>query len=319
MRLSNIIRLKHSVKVILRNSTGGTFSFNLSDPITDRVGIVTATIPYPPTVAQIEYAIDMAILPDQKSCGEDVTSYCASTARAWQLGKSDTYFIAFVGERLNAGVSLSLNSADLENYYEEIFLNVTNDAIMKLSDVAYTNIDDLIIHMVSYYTWFLDDVFYYPVVLISISTKGFRGNVVGNIRGSTANHTYIDTLFGDESQSGGDQIFISSDANENHSTALSVEVLYGLLDYIRGELHIELNSGRHRLFVSDCFSEIPKGIGSNGFVEITNSSIINLVSNAVCMFCFNFPCVCWALIPILLIYRVMNLQIFSFLHPTVPG
>ena len=48
------------------------------------------------------------------------------------------------------------------------------------------------------------------------------------------------------------------------------------LDYLRGNsLHIELNNGRHRLYVSDCFSVIPKG-GSGGFVHITNSSITNL-------------------------------------------
>ena len=50
---------------------------------------------------------------------------------------------------LNAGVSLSLNSADLEDYYE--------GAILKISDVAYTNIDDLIIDMVSYYMSFVFD------------------------------------------------------------------------------------------------------------------------------------------------------------------
>ena len=147
---------------------------------------------------------------------------------------------------MNAGVSLSLNSESLENYYEEIFLNATNDAIMKNSDVAYTNVDDLIV------------------------TLGFEGNVVGNIRGTTANHTYIDI------QDGDDKIFISSDANENHATALTVEVLYGLLDYIEGDFHIEVNGGEHRLFVSDCFSLLPKGAGTNGFVEITNSSITNL-------------------------------------------
>ena len=224
-----------------------SFSFTLDDPTTARTDITTAAIPFPPTVQQIEYAIDMALLPDQKSCGELGNSTCASTVRAWQLGNSDTYIIIFAGERLNAGVSLALNSADLENYYEEIFLNVTNDAIMETSGVAYTNIDDLVIHI------------------------GFQGNVVGNIRGTSANHTYIETLFGED-----DKFFISSDANENHDTALSVDVLYGLLDYIRGDLHIELNSGRHRLFVSDCFSLIPKGAGTNGFLEITNSSIINL-------------------------------------------
>ena len=50
---------------------------------------------------------------------------------------------------LNAGVSLSLNSADLEDYYE--------GAVLKISDVAYTNIDDLIIHMVSNYMSFVFD------------------------------------------------------------------------------------------------------------------------------------------------------------------
>ena len=140
----------------------------------------------------------------------------------------------------------ALNSDGLNDYYEEIFLNVTNDPVKKTSDVAYTNIDDLIVFM------------------------QFPGNVVGNIRGSTANNTYIET------QNGDDKIFISSDANENHATALTAEVLYGLLDYIRGDLHIEVNEGRHRLFVSDCFSLIPKGADSEGFVEITNSSITNL-------------------------------------------
>ena len=243
----NPILPRESYLVILRNVTGGSFSFTLNDPLTNRTSITTATIPFPPTIDQIEYAIDMALLPDQKSCGELKNSTCASAVKAWQLGNSDTYIIIFAGERLNERVTLTLNSADLENYYEEIFLNVTNDAIMQTSGIAYTNIDDLVIHI------------------------GFQGNVVGNIRGTSATRTYIETLFGED-----DKFFISSDANENHDTALNVDILYGLLDYIRGDLHIELNTGRHRLFVSDCFSLIPKGAGSNGFIEITNSSITNL-------------------------------------------
>jgi hypothetical protein len=244
---TNPIHPRDSYLVTLRNATGGSFGFTLDDPLTGRVGITTAQIPYPPTVRQIEYAISMALLPDQKSCGWLNTSDCSTAVRAWQMGQSYTYFIAFMGQRLNEGVSLALNSENLENYYEETFLNTTNDAILKNSDVAYSNIDDLIIPL------------------------GYQGNVVGNIRGSSANHTYIEALAGED-----DKFFISSDANENHATALEVEVLYGLLDYIRGHVHIELNSGRHRLFVSDCFSEIPKGVGTNGFLEITNSSITNL-------------------------------------------
>ena len=153
--------------------------------------------------------------------------------------------IVFVGERLNAGVLLTLNGVDLDNFYCEIFRNETNDVLMKNSDVAYTNVDELRI------------------------TLGYQGDVVGNIRGTTAD-TFIETRDGD------DKFFIASDANENHETALPVRVLYGLLDYIEGDLHIDLNSGHHRLLVSDCFCVIPKGMGTAGFVEVTNSSIENL-------------------------------------------
>ena len=242
----NPILPRESYLLTLRDSTGGSFSLTLNDPVTSMLQNTT-DIPYPPTTSQIEYAIDITLLPDQKSCGSSSDSNCASTVKAWQLGNTDTYFISFLGERLNSGVTMSLNGDGLENYYEEIFLNTTNDPVKKNSDIAYTNVDDLFINM------------------------GFEDkDIVGNIRGSLANHTYIVT------QGGDDKIFMSSDANENHDTALEVEVLYGLLDYIRGELHIELNTGRHRLFMSDCFSEISKGVGTNGFVEITNSSITNL-------------------------------------------
>ena len=242
---TNPIQPRDSYLITLRNATGGTFNFILNDPVTGAER-VSSQIPYPPNITQIEYAIDEALVPDRKSCGSFSTSACASSARAMQLGNSDTYFIAFVGERLNTGVTLALNTSNLENYNEEIFLNATNNHVTMInSGVAYTNVDDLIVHL-------------------------GQGNIVANIRGTTANHTYI------ESQSGDDKFFISSDANENTDTALSVEVLYGLLDYIEGDLHIEFNSGRHRLFLSDCFSVHPKGVGTNGFVEITNSSIMNL-------------------------------------------
>ena len=133
--------------VVFRDATGGHFSFTLNDPLMDQYEITTANIPYPPTIDQIEYAIDMALLPDQKTCGSSGTSLCASTARVWQLGSSQTYFIAFLGERLNAGVSLILNGDNLENFQTEIFLNETNDVIKKMSDIAYTNIDDLVVNM----------------------------------------------------------------------------------------------------------------------------------------------------------------------------
>jgi hypothetical protein len=243
--VKNPILPRESFLVSLRNSTGGTFSFNLNDPITRRTGIKTAELPYTASVRQIENVLDFALIPNHKSCGRLNTSTCSSTARVWQLGKSDTFVVVFVGERLNTGVSLALNPGNLVNFSDEIFLNETNAVVMKNSDVAYTNIDELRI------------------------TLGYQGDVVGNIRGTTAD-TYIET------QDGDDKFFIASDANENHATALPVRVLYGLLDYIEGDLHLNLNAGQHRLLMSDSFSAIPKGVGSNGFAVLSNSSLINL-------------------------------------------
>ena len=56
---TNPIQPRESYLVTLRNATGGSFGFTLNDPLTARSGINTAQIPYPPTVGQIEYAIDM--------------------------------------------------------------------------------------------------------------------------------------------------------------------------------------------------------------------------------------------------------------------
>jgi hypothetical protein len=244
---NNPILPRDSFLVTFRDSTGGSFSFKLDDPMTGRTAISTADLAYPTTADDIENAIDSTLIPeaDKNSCGKSGTSQCSSTVRVWQLGKSDTFVIIFVGERLNAGVSLSLISTKLQNFNGEIFHNETSAVIMKNSDVAYTNVDELRI------------------------TLGYQGDVVGNIRGTTAD-TYIET------QGGDDKFFIASDANENQETALTASVLYGVLDYIEGDLHIDLKGGSHRLLVSDCFSAIPKGVGAAGPVEITNASIENL-------------------------------------------
>lgn len=206
---SNPTQPINSHLVTLRNATGGFFRFTLNDPMTERVGITTAQIPYPPTALQIEYAIDMALIPNRKSCGLFETSDCASSVRVWQLGNTDTYFVVFVGERLNAGCSLALSFDDLENYSQETFNNATNDAVMQNSGVAYTNIDELYIFM-------------------------GEGDIIGNIRGTSANLTHIET------SSGNDKFFIGSDANENHDTASNTEVLHGLLDYIEGKTKVKI-------------------------------------------------------------------------------
>jgi hypothetical protein len=92
---------------------------------------------------------------------------------------------------------------------------------------------------------------------------------VSNIRGTSA-ETFLVT------QEGYDKFFISSDANESALTANDTTVLYGFLDYIEEDVHIESNSGRHRLLMSDTFSTIPKGVGSNGMATLSNSALLDL-------------------------------------------
>ena len=94
-------------------------------------------------------------------------------------------------------------------------------------------------------------------------------DVVVNVRGTSA-ETFITT------QEGDDAIFISSDANENITTARSVDVLFGWLDYIEKDLHVMAQSGRHRLLLSDMFSPKSKGSGTLGAAELTRSSLTGL-------------------------------------------
>jgi hypothetical protein len=72
---------------------------------------------------------------------------------------------------------------------------------------------------------------------------------------------------------------VSSDADENATTAETVDRLFGVLDYIEKNLHIQCNRGRHRLLISDAFSSIAKGVGSRGPAMLTESSLENLNDN----------------------------------------
>jgi hypothetical protein len=80
-------------------------------------------------------------------------------------------------------------------------------------------------------------------------------------------------------QNGDDKAFVSSDADENVTTADSVDHLFGVLDYIEKDLHLICNGGRHRLLISDAFSSIAKGVSLNGPAVLTNSSLVNLAKN----------------------------------------
>ena len=135
----------------------------------------------------------------------------------------------------------------MENFYSETYLNSTNDILDVNSDVAYTNVERLDI-----YTG--------------------EQEIVVNVRGTSA-ETFIET------QDSDDRIFVSSDADLDVTNAESVDVLFGILDYVEEDLHFECNGGVHRLMISDVFSTIPKGVGTEGPAELTESSLLNLADN----------------------------------------
>jgi hypothetical protein len=156
--------------------------------------------------------------------------------------------VFFVGERLNAGTQIvSLNADSLDDFIGETFINRTNDVVEANSDVAYSNLEQLNIKM-------------------------GHSDVVVNVRGTSANTTIT-------TQEGNDKVFIGSDANEDGDSAGIAEVLYGVLDYIEKDLYIDVGGGRHRLLISDSFSNAAKGVGSDGSVLLTESSLTNLADD----------------------------------------
>lgn len=77
-------------------------------------------------------------------------------------------------------------------------------------------------------------------------------------------------------QTGDDTVFISSEANENITTARTVDVLLGWLDYIEQDLFVNVTTGRHRLLMSDEKSIYAKGSQTVPAV-LTSQSLTNLL------------------------------------------
>ena len=208
------------------------------------VGIASKVFQYPTSAAHIEEELNKLLTPQAKTCGKEFRSACAAAAKVWQLGSSDTFAIFFVGERLNEDVQLDLDSSGLINFSSETFNNRSHDILHMNSDVAYTNVDVLYVYM-------------------------GHEDTLSNIRGTSA-ETFIVT------QEGDDTFFLSSDANEVPDTADLADILLGHLDYLEKDLHIITQDGRHRLFMSDTFSAIPKGVGSAGHAVLSKDSLLNL-------------------------------------------
>lgn len=292
---------RDSYLISLRGATGGSFDLHIDDP----EGNITAkvTISLPIDVSAIEEAIDDAIFvngprscgltaaqkeqastttaeqgiattgtattraPGTTTAGEELITAtgtgttqapatttggeqgigmteCSLAVKVYKVG--DHLALFFVGERLNSGVELSLDTSLLTNYTSELFLNRTNDLIQKNSDVMYANLGRLDIDM------------------------GANISTVLNVRGTTATTTRIFTKEED------DFVFISSDANENPSTAETTDFLEGWCDYIEADLGIVANGGRNRLMISDESSSIAKGAASTNRMKLQNTSLTDI-------------------------------------------
>lgn len=246
--MTNPVLPQDSFLISLLNATGGSFTLSVEGPALIR-GKKNVSISYPTSAEMIELSLTTLLLggPYTKSCGKNNTSFCANPVAVRQLGGSDIFAIFFIGELLNANVSLSLDTQMLVDFRSEQYKNKTNDILFVSSDIAYTNVDIL---------------------------RAYTGkqDIVANVRGTSA-ETFI--VF----QNGDDKAFVSSDADASVTTADAVDHLFGVLDYIEKDLHLVCNGGRHRLLISDAFSTIAKGVTLNGPAVLTNSSLVNLAEN----------------------------------------
>ena len=251
---------RESYLINLRNASGGSLTLVVQDP-TDNSSLVdgiqanrTLTIEYPFNASVLEGWLQELLIPGSsnaetsKQCGELGTTKCSNAVRVWQLGDTDIFAIFFLGERLNSDVSIiKMDTYGLINFDGELFQNRSNDLLFKNSDVAYSTVDTLNIKM------------------------GHQ-NIVCNVRGTSA-ETFITT------QEGDDSIFISSDASVSVEEARSIPIIYGWLDYLHRNLHVEAGLGRHRLLMSDESSDVPKGHGIYGFAQLNSSSLKNLTDD----------------------------------------
>ena len=236
---------RYSYWLDFRGAVEGDFILEVTDSVT---GIkARKNVPYPLTAERLRDYIFYSIIPEgeESSCGELSTSPCAPVAKVVAVGEA--FAIFFVGERKLTGAEVNITStANLTNYTPEMFQNITQTIIQRNSDISYYNVEHLNVQM------------------------GGQSTVL-NVRGTTAK-TNIST------QEYNDFVFISSEANQNIDDAESVDVLSGWLDYMEGDLTVDVKGGRHRLLISDEKSSIPKGT-TDSKALLSESSLSNLAGN----------------------------------------
>lgn len=211
----------------LRGATGGSFKLLLNNS-------TKVEVPYPVSASVLENYIQRALIPEtdeRSSCGTESSSRCSNVVKVWSIG--ETFAVFFVGQELKTSMSLELFTDGLTSFEPEMFQNMTNDILLRNTDVVYGELE------------YLD-----------VNSMGTLETVV-NVRGTTA----ITTIY---TQGFDDKFFVSSEANQNIENAASVDFLHGWLDYLHEDVTLVAQSGRHRLMISDESSSISKGYDSNG-------------------------------------------------------
>ena len=131
----------------LRGATGGSFTLEVFDPLTNNT--TSEVVSFPVDERELETIIQRMIIPasvEGGSCGLHGTSKCTNAVKIWSVGE-DAFVVFFVGERLHDGVRLNMTETDLANFVPEYFQNVTNDILRQNSDVFYRNVETLDIYM----------------------------------------------------------------------------------------------------------------------------------------------------------------------------
>ena len=232
---------ENSFLINLRGASGGIFVLEFNESETTS----SIHVSYPISAPALESLIQHALIPkdvELASCGKNQTSKCSNAVKVYEIGQ--TFAVFFVGERLNTGLTVTLDVSNLTSFVPEVFQNITVDLLKRNSDIAYANLE-----------------------VLDIKT-GTEAAIV-NVRGTSA-RTNITT------QDKDDFVFISSDASENSETAASLEFLTGWLDYLEKDLSINVGIGRHRLLISDENSAISKGVDATGPAELTRDSLTNI-------------------------------------------
>jgi hypothetical protein len=117
-----------SYLINFRFATGGTFGLTVHDPVTGNTS--SEEIEFPISAASLQTKIQRMIIPEEielNGCGSEGTTKCSYAVKVLEVGTA--FGIFFIGERINEGVTLELNTTNLIGFDSDLFLNATNDIL----------------------------------------------------------------------------------------------------------------------------------------------------------------------------------------------